>query len=396
MGLRSGRRLCSSSRETQRSDKVLKSLAVLGDADPNALGRVSRALSSRTLKVLEDVVARESQTLAASKPPRPTNRQLLYAWLAPMPLFVVFGIIDNAVMIVAGETFDRTLGIAFGMSTMAAAALGNLVSDVLGLGVGGVVETWFERTGFSRDPMLTRAQEGMSIVRRTRLFGNAVGVSIGCLIGMFPLLFMDFDSIARLKERSRLDDVFSAVVEYVSEALGAESAALFLVNKEKGVFWTKASFGEEEEGPAKEFPLSTGVIGHCAKSGDVINISDPEDLKRFGSPSNLLTGAENSNVLCTPVFDRKGAIIGVIRVSNREDATGFNIRDEVALTAMSSHISCALERASKDDHDERLAALTDKDYLLRALRASFEHHQHHLRFTSSRMDGKTVSLVPEK
>jgi Transmembrane protein 65 len=40
----------------------------------------------------------------------------------------------------AGEYIDLTLGVTMGISTMAAAALGNLVSDVAGVGLGGVVE----------------------------------------------------------------------------------------------------------------------------------------------------------------------------------------------------------------------------------------------------------------
>jgi Transmembrane protein 65 len=51
-----------------------------------------------------------------------------------------FGTCDNAILILAGEYIDLTLGVTMGISTMAAAALGNLVSDVAGVGLGGVVE----------------------------------------------------------------------------------------------------------------------------------------------------------------------------------------------------------------------------------------------------------------
>jgi hypothetical protein len=41
-----------------------------------------------------------------------------------------FGFLDNFIMIVAGEYIDLTLGVTLGISTMAAAALGKLVSAV--------------------------------------------------------------------------------------------------------------------------------------------------------------------------------------------------------------------------------------------------------------------------
>ncbi|CAM9152537.1 unnamed protein product, partial [Phaeothamnion confervicola] len=55
--------------------------------------------------------------------------------LRNVPIFVGFGIMDNAILIVAGEYIDLTLGVALGISTMAAAALGNLVSDIFGVGL---------------------------------------------------------------------------------------------------------------------------------------------------------------------------------------------------------------------------------------------------------------------
>ena len=47
--------------------------------------------------------------------------------------FVGFGIIDNAVMIMAGDYIDCTIGVALGISTMAAAGLGKSVSLSLSL-----------------------------------------------------------------------------------------------------------------------------------------------------------------------------------------------------------------------------------------------------------------------
>lgn len=47
----------------------------------------------------------------------------------------------------AGEYIDLTVGVAFGISTMAAAALGNTISDLFGLGLGGVIEDLATRLG---------------------------------------------------------------------------------------------------------------------------------------------------------------------------------------------------------------------------------------------------------
>ncbi|XP_028609692.1 transmembrane protein 65 isoform X2 [Grammomys surdaster] len=102
--------------------------------------------------------------------------------------FVGFGFLDNAIMIVAGTQIELSIGIILGISTMAAAALGNLVSDLAGLGLAGYVEALASRLGLSI-PDLTPKQVDMWQTRVSTHLGKAVGVTIGCILGMFPLIF---------------------------------------------------------------------------------------------------------------------------------------------------------------------------------------------------------------
>uniref|UniRef100_A0A9L0S7L9 Transmembrane protein 65 n=1 Tax=Equus caballus TaxID=9796 RepID=A0A9L0S7L9_HORSE len=103
--------------------------------------------------------------------------------------FIGFGFLDNAIMIVAGTHIEMSIGIILGISTMAAAALGNLVSDLAGLGLAGYVEALASRLGLSI-PDLTPKQVDMWQTRLSTHLGKAVGVTIGCILGMFPLLFI--------------------------------------------------------------------------------------------------------------------------------------------------------------------------------------------------------------
>ncbi|XP_047419355.1 transmembrane protein 65 isoform X1 [Sciurus carolinensis] len=102
--------------------------------------------------------------------------------------FIGFGFLDNAIMIVAGTHIELSIGIILGISTMAAAALGNLVSDLAGLGLAGYVEALASRLGLSI-PDLTPKQVDMWQTRVSTHLGKAVGVTIGCILGMFPLIF---------------------------------------------------------------------------------------------------------------------------------------------------------------------------------------------------------------
>lgn len=121
-----------------------------------------------------------------------------------------FGFVDNFVMICAGEFLEFELGAAFALryamlsvvsrirlcidwihlrcvhvwrrSTLAAAGLGNLVSDVVGLGAGGMIESAAARTGIVA-PHLSRAQQATRAIKGATMLGSVVGISVGCILG---------------------------------------------------------------------------------------------------------------------------------------------------------------------------------------------------------------------
>ncbi|CAL8289274.1 unnamed protein product [Merluccius merluccius] len=122
----------------------------------------------------------------------PTQAQLRYVLLHNAIPFVGFGFLDNAIMIVAGTQIELSIGVILGISTMAAAALGNLVSDLAGLGLAGYVEALACRLGM-QIPDLSPKQADMWQTRVSSHSGKAIGVGIGCILGMFPLLFFKDD-----------------------------------------------------------------------------------------------------------------------------------------------------------------------------------------------------------
>ncbi|XP_036371444.1 transmembrane protein 65 isoform X2 [Megalops cyprinoides] len=122
----------------------------------------------------------------------PTAAQLRYVLLHNAIPFIGFGFLDNAIMIAAGTQIELSIGVIFGISTMAAAALGNLVSDLAGLGLAGYVEALAHRLGM-QIPDLSPKQADMWQTRVSSHSGKAIGVTIGCILGMFPLFFLNDD-----------------------------------------------------------------------------------------------------------------------------------------------------------------------------------------------------------
>lgn len=133
------------------------------------------------------------------EPSAPTAEQIRYVLFHNAVPFVGFGFLDNAIMIAAGTQIEMSIGVTLGISTMAAAAFGNLVSDLAGLGLAGYVEALASKLGM-QGPDLTPKQVDMWQTRVSSHMGKAIGVSIGCILGMFPLFFLDDEKEKKEKE----------------------------------------------------------------------------------------------------------------------------------------------------------------------------------------------------
>lgn len=95
-------------------------------------------------------------------------------------------------MIIAGEYIDYTFSSMLGLSTMAAAGLGNWVSDLCGIGTVGYVERFAARLGYVTPPMSPQLARSRAFMWTTML-GRITGITIGCLLGLLPLLFFERD-----------------------------------------------------------------------------------------------------------------------------------------------------------------------------------------------------------
>ncbi|XP_073944524.1 uncharacterized protein isoform X2 [Choristoneura fumiferana] len=122
--------------------------------------------------------------------PKPTTRELVHLSLANSVPFIGFGFLDNFIMITAGDSIESGMGAFITISTMAAAALGNTFSDVIGIGSSYYVERAAAMLGMAPPP-LSPVQLDMPVSRRFSNMGRVLGITFGCFLGMTPLLFKD-------------------------------------------------------------------------------------------------------------------------------------------------------------------------------------------------------------
>ncbi|XP_049276859.1 transmembrane protein 65 isoform X2 [Anopheles funestus] len=154
------------------------------------LNEDERELLMNTLKQFESNKVK-AKFEAETVPVPPTSDLMKLGLVNALP-FIGFGFLDNFTMIIAGDYIEHTLGLFMCISTMAAAALGNTISDVIGIGSAFYVEKLAEMSGV-KPPKLSPIQLEMKASRRAANLGRVLGITIGCLLGMCPLLFMKED-----------------------------------------------------------------------------------------------------------------------------------------------------------------------------------------------------------
>ena len=110
-------------------------------------------------------------------------RKTINRMISVMIAFIIFGFIDNFFMIIAGDQFDSLIQNYLSISnTLLAAGLGNTVSDALGI----VSGRWVEKIVHTKLPPV----EDGELSKNQIIFSEFLGIIIGCLIGLFPLLFL--------------------------------------------------------------------------------------------------------------------------------------------------------------------------------------------------------------
>ncbi|MGH7361560.1 MAG: GAF domain-containing protein, partial [Candidatus Methylomirabilales bacterium] len=139
-----------------------------------------------------------------------------------------------------------------------------------------------------------------------------------------------------------LDALLALIVERATRLLQADRSSLFLVDREKKELWTKVA-----EGLATteiRIPLGTGIAGTVAVSGETVNIADAYADARFNPGVDRKTGYRTRTILCLPMRDKAGDILGVFQVLNKREGV-FGKEDEEVLSAVASQAAIALENA---------------------------------------------------
>ncbi|XP_014360109.2 dual 3',5'-cyclic-AMP and -GMP phosphodiesterase 11 isoform X3 [Papilio machaon] len=134
------------------------------------------------------------------------------------------------------------------------------------------------------------------------------------------------------------------ILQNVSILLDADRGSLFLVQGEKVAsphpqngrclvsklfdVCSKSTPEQMEQLEEIRIPWGSGIVGYVAESGEPVNIPDAYKDERFNHDIDQQTGYKTRSLLCMPIKDINGEVIGVAQVINKQSDGPFTANDE--------------------------------------------------------------------
>jgi phosphoserine phosphatase RsbU/P len=138
------------------------------------------------------------------------------------------------------------------------------------------------------------------------------------------------------------DELLGLILETASNAVDAERGTVYLTSEDGTEIWSRVVAGAEPL--VIRLPVGRGIAGAVAKTGETIRIDDAYQDPRFDPSTDKRSGYRTRSILCSPIKNRKGVIVGVFQLLNRRGGA-FDAADVEVLDALSVQAALAIENA---------------------------------------------------
>lgn len=182
-----------------------------------------------------------------------------------------------------------------------------------------------------------------------------------------------------------LDELLLLIARESARVLKADRCTLFLLDEKRGELWSKVAMGEERI----RLPKESGIAGLVVTTGDTLIIDDAYSNPHFNPEIDKKTGYHTRSLLCGPMRDSKGEVLGVFQVLNKLDGA-FQEEDKELLEAVAAFSAIAIENA-------RLYAELKKTFhsFIETLAATIDARHHLTAGHSHRVAKYTVGIARE-
>lgn len=151
-----------------------------------------------------------------------------------------------------------------------------------------------------------------------------------------------------------LDKLLEVILETALGLVDGDRGTVYLVDRDRQELVARVLKGEQHI--EIRLPTGTGIAGYVAATGDTLNIPDAYFDPRFNPEIDRKSGYRTRSILCMPMKNKDGMIVGVFQLLNKRTGP-FRAEDEDILSALSVHAAIALENARLHEQERQKIAM---------------------------------------
>ena len=170
-----------------------------------------------------------------------------------------------------------------------------------------------------------------------------------------------------------LDELLELIVRNLMAVVEATGGTLYLVDYETGELVSRVLVDGTNSLKEIRLKLGTGIAGHVAETGELVNIRNAYDDPNFTNNFDQITGRKSTTILAMPIFSPNQKIIGVVQLINKRNGT-FTTRDERLLTAMAAQAAISIEVSRLHDREIQQQLIDQELQTARSIQKSFLPH----------------------
>ncbi|HEX8748117.1 MAG TPA: GAF domain-containing SpoIIE family protein phosphatase [Pyrinomonadaceae bacterium] len=144
-----------------------------------------------------------------------------------------------------------------------------------------------------------------------------------------------------LNRASGLNDILHSILELITAQLNCERATAFLQDQRTGKLHARQMTGSRQIEIVLE--KGVGLAGYVAETGESLMINDVRADPRFDPSTDQRTGFTTKTMLCVPLREMGGAVMGALQAINFR-GEGFSAHDLVYLESFAAVAAVAVER----------------------------------------------------
>ncbi len=165
------------------------------------------------------------------------------------------------------------------------------------------------------------------------------------------------EAAKRLNSTLDLDKLLDIILETALRVVDGDRGTVYLLDEKMGRLWSRVLKGGEHV--SIELEIGKGIAGYVAATGDTLSITDAYLDPRFNPEVDKVTGYRTRNILCMPMKNKDGNIIGVFQLLNKHKGV-FTDEDETIIAGLSVHAALAIENARLYEQERTLIRMREE------------------------------------